>query len=138
VALDQLDQTVVTKEPTAEGGQATVRTARRSTTFSPGNSEMARRITVLVFGLIQILIAARVLLLLLDAREGNGLVAGIIAVSGVFVAPFEGVLRTNALAAGGSILDVAAIVAFVGWSVLEAIVFWAVAIFNREPAVAAA
>ena len=95
---------------------------------------MARRIVVLLFGLIQILIGARILLLLLDAREANALVTWILNASDWFVAPFEGILRTNALHAAGSILDLTAILAFVGWTVLEMIVIWAVAIFRREPA----
>jgi hypothetical protein len=95
---------------------------------------MGRRVVVLLFGLIQVLIAARILLLLLDAREANGLVSAILNGSQLFVAPFEGILRTDALHSAGSILDLAAIVAFVGWTVLEMIVIWAVAIFRREPA----
>ena len=95
---------------------------------------MARRVIVLIFGLIQILIGLRVLLLLLNAREANALVSFILDLSQVFVQPFEGVLRTDALHASGSTLDVAAIVAFVGWSVLELIVLWIVNVFRREPA----
>jgi hypothetical protein len=87
----------------------------------------------LLFGLIQILIGLRILLLLLDAREANALVRGILDVSQVFVAPFEGILRTDALRASGSVLDVSAIVAFVGWTILELIIIWAVSIFRREP-----
>jgi hypothetical protein len=34
----------------------------------------------------------------------------------------------------GSVLDVAAIVAFVGWTILELIVLWALRIFRRSPA----
>jgi hypothetical protein len=95
---------------------------------------MTRRIIVLVFGLIQIVIGARIVLLLLDAREANGLVSGILNVSQVFVAPFVGILGKDSLAAAGSVLDVAAVLAFVGWSLLELIVFWALGIFQREPA----
>jgi hypothetical protein len=95
---------------------------------------MARRIIVLVFGLIQIVIGLRIVLLLLDARTGNALVSGILDISKIFVAPFEGILNSNALTAGGSTLDVAAVVAFVGWTILELIVLWAVGIFRREPA----
>jgi hypothetical protein len=97
---------------------------------------MVRRIVVLVFGLIQLVIAARILLLLLDAREANALVSAILNVSQVFVAPFEGILRTDSLHAGGSVLDVSAVVALVGWTVLEVIVLWAVGIFRRERATA--
>jgi hypothetical protein len=135
MAIDQVDRTVVTSEPTAAGGQATVRTDSRSTTTGgPGRSEFTRRIVVLVFGLIQVVIGARIVLLLLDAREGNGLVAGVLNLSQLFVAPFDGILRTDNLHSAGSILDITAIVAFVGWTILELIVIWAVGIFRREPA----
>lgn len=135
MAIDQVDQTVVTQEPTAAGGQESVRTAsRRTTTTGPGASELTRRIIVLIFGLIQIVIAARFVLLLIDAREANGIVSGILNVSQLFVAPFEGILRTNNLHSAGSVFDAAAVVAFVGWTILELIVLWVVAIFRREPA----
>ncbi len=141
MAIDQVDRTVVTQRPTVTvgqdmaAGQETVRTdSRRITRAGPGGSEMTRRVVVLVFGLIQILIGARIVLLLLDAREANGLVSGILNVSQLFVAPFEGILRTNSLHAAGSVLDIAAVVAFVGWTIIELIVIWAVGIFRREPA----
>jgi hypothetical protein len=119
----------------AATSQETVRTNSREIARSgPGGSEMARRIIVLLFGLIQIVIGLRIVLLLLDARTGNALVSGILDVSKIFVAPFEGILNSNALTAGGSTLDVAAVVAFVGWSVLELIAIWAIGIFRREPA----
>ena len=136
MAVDhQVDQKVVTREPTVSGGQQTVQTDRRRITRTgPGGSEMSRRIIIFVFGLIQLVIGARIVLLLLDAREANALVSGVLNVSQVFVAPFEGILRTDALHASGSILDVTAIVAFVGWTILEVIVLWAVGIFRRAPA----
>jgi YGGT family len=134
VAIDQVDRTVVTEQPTA-AGQETVQTdSRRITRSGPGGSEMTRRIVVLVFGLIQVVIGARIVLLLLDAREANGLVSGILNVSQVFVAPFDGILRTDSLHAAGSILDITAIVAFVGVTIIELIVLWAVGVFRREPA----
>jgi len=144
MAIDQVDQTVVTQQPTVVAtpesvptttSQETVRTQSRHLTRSgPGGSEMVRRIIVLLFGLIQIVIGLRIVLLLLDARTGNALVSGILDLSKIFVAPFDGILNTNALSSGGSTLDVAAVVAFVGWSVLELIVIWAIGIFRREPA----
>jgi hypothetical protein len=101
---------------------------------SPGAAEVIRRVVVLLFGLIQLVIAARVVLLLLDAREANGLVSGILNVSQLFVAPFDGILKTDALHAAGSVLDVTALVAFVGWTILELIVIGILGIFRREPA----
>jgi len=135
MAIDQVDRTVVTQEPTTTASQQTVRTDRRHTaTTGPGASEMSRRIIILAFGLIQVVIGARIILLLLDAREANGLVSGVLNISQLFVAPFEGILRTDSLHAAGSVLDITAIVAFVGWTVVELIVIWAVGIFRREPA----
>jgi hypothetical protein len=135
MTTNQTDRTVVTETPTTDAGKQTVRTdSRRITSTGPGGSELTRRIVILVFGLIQIVIGLRIVLLLLDAREGNALVSGILDVSQLFVAPFEGILRTDALSRAGSVLDVAAIVAFVGWTIIELIVLWAVGIFRREPA----
>jgi hypothetical protein len=134
MAIDQVEQTVVTQEPTT-AGQETLRTERRRTTRTdPGGAETARRIVVLVFGLIQIVIGARIVLLLLDAREANVLVSAVLNVSQVFVAPFEGMLRTDSLHAAGSVLDITAIVALVGWTILELIVLWVIGIFRRRSA----
>ena len=134
MAIDQVDRTVVTQEPLGPSGQVQTTDHQRITSTGPGGSETTRRVIVLVFGLIQILIAARVVLLLLDAREANGLVSAILNGSQLFVAPFEGILRTDALKSAGSILDLTAVVAFVGWTVVELIVIWAIGIFRREPA----
>jgi hypothetical protein len=125
-------RTVATEEPTS--GEGSRLTSRRTVESRPSGGELARRVVVLIFGLIQILIALRFVLLLLDAREANSIVKGILDLSQLFVAPFEGILRTDALHASGSTLDITAIVAFVGWTILELIVIWAVSIFRREPA----
>ncbi len=100
----------------------------------PGGAELSRRIVVLLFGLIQLVIGLRVVLLALDARTGNAVVSGVVNVSQVFVAPFNGVLHTNALQSGGATLDLAALVALVGWTVLELVALWAISVFRREPA----
>jgi len=119
----------------AAARQETVRTdSHHITRTGPGASEMTRRVIILLFGLIQIVIGARIVLLLLDARTGNALVSGILDISKIFVAPFNGILNKDYLTSGGSVLDVAAILAFVGWTLLELIVIWAVGIFRREPA----
>jgi hypothetical protein len=141
---ERVDETVVTQTPAVVAGQETtpstasretVRTdSLRTTRTGPGGPELTRRIIVLVFGLIQIVIGARIVLLLLNAREANGLVSGILNLSQVFVAPFSGILNKDALKSGGSELDIAAIVAFVGWTILELIVIWVVGIFRRERA----
>jgi hypothetical protein len=127
----------VQPDPTGLGPTATTQSIEtRRVTSTPSGSELARRLIVLIFGLIQLVIGLRIVLLLLDARTGNDIVSTILNISQVFVAPFEGILRTNALHAGGSLLDVAAVVALVGWTVLEAIILWVLGIFQREPTIA--
>ena len=107
----------------------------RRVTRTPSGGEVAGRIVVLLFGIIQVLIILRIVLLLLNAREGNDLVAFILNTSQIFVAPFNGMLNVNNLNSGGSVLDVAAVLALIGWTVLEAIILAAVGVFRREPSV---
>jgi len=128
------DERVVRTEddPVYDRGTAVV---ERRVTRSPSGGEIAGRVVVLLFGIVQVLIILRIVLLLMDAREGNDLVAWILNTSQIFVAPFEGMLRTNALSSGGSVLDVAAILALIGWTVLEALILAAVGVFRREPSV---
>lgn len=128
------EERVVVREsgpaPGTPVGQRTVvgETIRRS----PSGPEYARRVIVFVFGLIQLVIALRIVLLLIAADRGNALVKGIYDISGILVAPFEGILRTDALAKGGSVLDVSAVVALVGWTVLELIIVAGIGIARRE------
>lgn len=129
-------QTVVSTEasdPTALGHPVTSSTLATSrATATPSGAEMSRRIIVLIFGLIQLVIGLRIVLLVIDARAGNDIVAAILNISQVFVAPFEGILKSDALHAGGSQLDLAALVALVGWTVLEVLILWVVGIFRRD------
>ncbi len=115
--------------PGAPLGQRTVvdETVRRS----PSGPEYARRVVVFVFGIIQVLIVLRIVLLLV-ADRGNSLVKGILDISNVLVAPFEGILKTDALKSGGSVLDLAAVVALIGWTVLELLIVAGIGIARRE------
>ena len=134
MTVEQIDRSVVSQGPIVADQPSIQTDTRRTTRSGPGGAEMTRRVVVLVFGLIQLVIGLRIVLLLLDARTGNDLVAAILNISQVFVAPFDGLLHTNALSSGGVVLDIAAVVAFIGWTVVELVVLWAVGIFRREPA----
>lgn len=92
---------------------------RRVATTRPSGATLLARILVVVFGLIQLLIGLRIILLALDAREASPIVATILDLSQPFVAPFEGILNTDALAAGGAVLDMAAVLALIGWTLVE-------------------
>lgn len=130
----QEHRTVVTEDPLRYPTRQVSSEVHDIVEAQPSGGEVARRVTVLVFGIIQILLVMRIVLLMIDAQESNALVSAIYAFSQLFVAPFEGVLGTDALAASGSILDLAALVALAGWSILELIILWAVNVFRREPA----
>lgn len=104
----------------------------RQTTTGPSAGSLLERLIVLVFGLIQLLIVLRIILLLIDARTGNAIVSWILDASQIFVAPFEGILSTDALHSGGSILDISAIVALIGWSIIELIVLAVIRTFSSR------
>jgi hypothetical protein len=105
----------------------------RRVTRTPSGGELAGRIVILLFGIVQVFIILRIVLLLLNAREGNDLVSFILNTSQIFVAPFNGMLNIDNLKAGGSVFDIAALLALIGWTVLEALILAAVGIFRREP-----
>ncbi len=117
---------------TVAGGSSVV---ERRVTTTPSGGELASRVVILVFGIVQVFIILRIVLLLLNAREGNDLVSFILNTSQVFVAPFNGMLNVDNLKSGGSIFDIAAVLALIGWTVLEALILAAVGVFRREPAV---
>ena len=100
---------------------------------TPSGGEVARRVVVFLFGLVQAVVLLRIILLLANASQGNAIVRFIYDVSGVFVAPFEGILHVNAISAGVSVLDVAAVAALIGWTILEALVIAFIGIVRREP-----
>ena len=86
------DTPVYTTDPVA-GRTSTV---VERTEVQPSGGEMLRRLVTLIFGIIQVFIVLRIALLLLNAREGNGLVSFILDVSQLFVAPFIGIFNTDA------------------------------------------
>jgi uncharacterized protein YggT (Ycf19 family) len=86
--------------------------------------EMARRVVGLAFGILQVLLILRVILLLLIANRDNDIVQLILGVTGPFVAPFRDMFALDQVGKStGSVLDIAALVALVGWTLVEALVF---------------
>jgi hypothetical protein len=104
---------------------------REQTAYRPSGSTLAARVVIVVFGIIQALLLIRIVLLALDAQRSNDVVAWILNASQVFVAPFEGMFRTNALASGGSVLDIAAITALIAVTIIELVILAIVRIPRR-------
>jgi uncharacterized protein YggT (Ycf19 family) len=99
-------------------------------TYRPSATGMLERLVIWIFGVIQLLILVRIVLLMVAAREGNAIVAFIYDLTDLFVFPFRGILGADEIAAGQTALDVAAIVALVGWTVLELIILGLIRVFR--------
>ena len=125
------EERVVVRRETVAPSQASV--VEESVRRTPSGAEVARRIVVFAFGIVQVLILLRIVLLAVGANEDSALVSAIYDISGLFVAPFETVLGTETLRNGGSVLDVAAFVALIGWTLLELIIVAGINIARREP-----
>lgn len=117
---------VVTREPavttTPYAGER-VRTTQTSIRKGPSGGEVIRRFVILLFGILQGLLIVRIILLLLIANRGNDVVSFILSVTNPFVEPFLGMFQLNRVTAdSGAMLDIAAIVALIGWTLVEALV----------------
>jgi uncharacterized protein YggT (Ycf19 family) len=100
------------------------RVVTRSSSYRSGPTagEVIRRFVMLLFGILQGLLIIRIILLLLVANTGNDVVSFILAATDPFVEPFRGMFSLDQVRAGQSKLDVAAVVALVGWTLIEALV----------------
>jgi len=100
------------------GSQVNVNSADRgyAQPAGPGLLYYARRIISLLFGILVVMLGLRILLLLLVANQENTIVDFVYSVTEPFVAPFRGIFSINEVTpGGGSVFDIAALVALVGW-----------------------
>ncbi len=109
-------------------GPTTVTVVRRNS-----GMVLLERLVWLLFGILQAAILLRIGLLLLAANQSNDIVRGLLTFTDAFVDPFRGILRIDRIATNaGSVLDVAAIVALIGWSLIEALVLAILRLFDRR------
>lgn len=97
---------------------------------SPSPLGVLSRLIVFLFGLIELLIGVRIILLLFAARSSNDIVAAVYNISEIFVAPFRGILRIDEVQAGATALDIGAIVALIAWVIIELVVLALVRVFR--------
>ena len=116
---------------------ATAQTVERTTTTAgPSAATTASRVVIFVFGLLQVALILRIVLLLLVANPGNDVVKLILDVTAPFVEPFRGMFALDRMTADqGSTLDVAAMVALIGWSLVEALILAFLRLFERRTVV---
>jgi hypothetical protein len=132
MATTSVDRPIAATGPDSAARRVASTDGRRATQVS--GPEFGRRILILVFGLIQAVIGLRIVLLLVDVRGPNHLVSGVLDLSQTLVGPFEALLRADALHATGAYLDLAGILALIGWTILEVVVLRAIRTLGREPA----
>jgi uncharacterized protein YggT (Ycf19 family) len=114
--------------------QSAVRTTERAyVPAGPSAATIATRIVTFLFGILQVVLILRIILLLLVANTGNDVVNLILSITDPFVEPFRGMFALDKVTADqGSVLDVAAIVALIGWSLVELLILSAIRIFDRR------
>jgi uncharacterized protein YggT (Ycf19 family) len=128
-----VQQTASNDPYVAEARGSTVRTTERARTVGPGGAAVVSRFVKFLFGVLQVALILRVILLLLVANPGNDVVQLILNVTDPFVEPFRGMFQLDRVTADqGSMLDIAAIVALVGWTLVEMLILALVRVFDRD------
>jgi len=113
--------------------ESVVSTEREHVAAGPSGTLVARRVVTLIFGILQAFLVLRIILLLLIANPGNEVVALIRGFTDPFVEPFRGMFQLDRVTAdSGSMLDVAALVALLAWTLVEALVVGVVSIGARR------
>ena len=100
----------------------------------PGPLYYARRIMSLLFGVLFTLLIIRIVLLLLVANPGNEIVDFVYSVTEPFVAPFRGIFQFDQVVSGDATLDIAAIVALIGWLLIYVLIMAILRIADRTAA----
>jgi uncharacterized protein YggT (Ycf19 family) len=103
-------------------------------TTGPGPLYYARRVLSLLFGILITLLILRIVLLLLVADPGNGIVDFVYSVTEPFVAPFRGMFQFDAVVSGDRTLDIAALVALIGWTLIYALIMAILRLADRSAA----
>jgi uncharacterized protein YggT (Ycf19 family) len=127
-------QTSSTDPSVVEPRSDSVRTTERAySSAGPGGATVAARFVTFLFGVLQVALILRIILLLLVANPGNDVVQLILTITDPFVEPFRGMFQLDRVTADqGSTLDIAAIVALIGWSLVELLVLALIRVFDRR------
>jgi uncharacterized protein YggT (Ycf19 family) len=123
-------------DPAAPAAQAaSVRTTERAyVPAGPGGVTVVSRVVSFIFGVLQAALILRIILLLLVANVGNDVVSLILNITDPFVEPFRGMFAIDRVTADqGSKFDIAALVALIGWTLVELLILALLRVFSRRP-----
>jgi uncharacterized protein YggT (Ycf19 family) len=134
--MDSYERQTTTTDPATDPEyvprRGTVTTEREVAGPTASAGDVVRRAVAIVFGILQALLILRIVLLLLVANRDNNIVQLVLGATDPFVEPFRGMFQLDRVSArNGSVLDVAAVVALVGWTLIEALVLAILGIFRR-------
>jgi uncharacterized protein YggT (Ycf19 family) len=119
-------------DPVHNPRSATSTTERTYVPGGPGAAAVVARFVMFLFGVLQVALILRIILLLLVANQGNDVVGFILNLTDPFVEPFRGMFQLDRVTAGRQVLDIAAIVALIGWTLVEMLVLALVRVFDRR------
>jgi uncharacterized protein YggT (Ycf19 family) len=118
------------------GSQVNVNSGPAYVDDAPGPMYYVRRVVSLLFGILAVLLGLRILLLLLVANQQNSIVDFVYDITEPFVAPFRGIFNFDTVSpGGGSVLDIAAVVALVGWLLIYVLLMAILRLGDRRTAV---
>jgi uncharacterized membrane protein len=117
VAVDRREETVTTQQP---GYVATEQVSRDVAAERRMGMFRLTRIIYTVLGLLEILLGLRFFLKLIAANPDSGFAGFIYGITGLFVAPFGGLIGTPAY--GGMIMEVTTLIAMAVYALL----FWGI------------
>jgi len=126
-------ETATTDPAAPEPRSTAVRTTERAyMPAGPGGAAVVARFVTFLFGVLQVALILRIILLLLVANQGNDVVLLILNITDPFVEPFRGMFQLDRVTAGRQVLDIAALVALIGWSLVEILIIALVRVFDRR------
>ncbi len=97
-------------------------TATSSVTNKVSDSETTERIIYFFFGLIEVLLAFRLVLKVTGASLSSGFVSGIYALTGIFSMPFDGIFRkgtTSGMTFEPGTLIAIVVYALLAWGIVK-------------------
>jgi hypothetical protein len=128
----------IVRERPAEPAASQVNVTRGGAAYTappPSPLYYARRVVVLLFAILQVLIVLRIVLLALGASAANAIVDFVYTVTEPFVAPFYGMFNFDQVSPNGTaVFDIAALVALIGYFLLELLILAILSLGDRRPA----
>jgi YggT family protein len=128
IAVDRREETVTTQQP---GYAATEQVTRDVAAEHRLRLFQINRIFYTILGVLEILLGIRFALHLIAANPSSGFAAFIYGITGVFVAPFNGLIGTPV--SGGTTLEVTTLIAMAVYALLFWVIVRVIAIAADRP-----